>query len=62
MTRAQRVVMAIVENAAADCRAADFCTPESVRVVKTLVKHGILKMWKTGTKTGGYTDYKVTYA
>jgi hypothetical protein len=62
MTRAQQIILAIVKNAADDCRPADFATPEDVRVVRQLVKRGILKMWATGTKTGGYTDYVATYA
>jgi len=62
MSRAQRQVLSIVANAAADCRAADFCRPEEVKVVRQLVKRGILKMWATGTTTGGYKDYLATYA
>lgn len=62
MTRKQQVVMAIVENAATDCSAAHFALPEEVATVKQLVKRGILKMWETGTRTGGYKDYVATYA
>jgi hypothetical protein len=62
MSKKQQVVMAIVKNAADDCRAADFCEPSEVRTVKTLVKRGILKMWKLETKTCGYQDYLATYA
>lgn len=62
MSRAQQSVLAIVANAAADCRAAEFALPEEVRVVRQLVKRGILKMWDTGKKCGGYKEWLATYA
>lgn len=62
MSSLQRVVMAIVKNAADDCRAAQFADPKEVSTIKTLAKRGILKAWKTDEKWCRHTVWFATYA
>lgn len=54
--------MAIVKNAADDCRAAQFADPKEVSTIKTLAKRGILKAWKTDEKWCRHTVWFATYA
>ena len=62
MTRKQEIMMAVVANAAADCREASFIDPSDVKSVKQLAKMGILKVRKSSEKLAGFSEYYATYA